>query len=96
VSDQPKIDPAKSKVEQQWKCDSPLMNCRFEPQGRYVFATAEDHTILRWDLATGNRIAYPGQGSWVKAMAFTPDGATLLASDYSGGLTWWPVEGDAP
>lgn len=90
------IDPAKTQIVSQWPYTSPLIACRFDPQGRYVFTTAEDNTIQRWELASGNKIAFTAHDSWVFSLGVTPDGATLLSGGGDGRLVWWPVAGDKP
>lgn len=90
------VDPKATKVIAQWKTDSPLVSCRFEPKGDYVFAGGQDNAIYRWETATGKRIAIKGHESWVRDFAFLPNNQTMVACDYAGRLTWWPVAGDAP
>ena len=45
--------PEKTHVVKEFSHKSPLIACRFDARGRYVFASAEDRTVRRWDLATG-------------------------------------------
>ena len=44
------IDIKAAHVFREWKYEAPLMGCRFDPTGRYVFAASMDTTIQRWDL----------------------------------------------
>lgn len=90
------IDPAKTKIVSQWPYTSPLIACRFDPQFRFVFTSAEDNTIQRWELANGNKISFTAHDSWVFALGVTPDGTTLLSGGGDGRLVWWPVSGDKP
>ena len=93
----PQADPAKTHVAVEWKYDaSPLIACRFDPQGRYVFASAEDNTVQRWELASGNRTSLAGHESWVRALAFSKDGETLVTAGSDDTLTWWPVAAEQP
>jgi len=39
---------------------SPLINCRFDPSGQYLFATAEDRAIIRWKLDDGSKVIFKG------------------------------------
>ena len=89
-------DPAKSKVVTQWAYTSPLIACRFDPQGRFIFTSAEDNTIQRWETAGGNKISFTAHDSWVFALGVTPDGQTLLSGGGDGRLIWWPVVGEKP
>jgi len=86
-------DPEKAHVVSQWKHDSRLLSCRFDPLGRYVYTTAYDYTIQRWELATGTKTVLKAHDSWVRGLAFSPDGETLVSGGYDGRLIWWPVNG---
>ena len=57
---------------------APFIACRFDPTGRYLFATAEDRTIQRWNLANNERTAFTGHESWAFGVGFVDGGATLL------------------
>ncbi|MFO0819673.1 MAG: hypothetical protein U1A77_17125 [Pirellulales bacterium] len=83
------IDPAKTKIDSQWAHTSPLIACRFDPLGRFVFTSAEDNTIQRWELTKGEKTAWGGHDSWVFALGVTPDGATLISGGGDGRLIWW-------
>ncbi|MBL9122951.1 MAG: WD40 repeat domain-containing protein [Planctomycetaceae bacterium] len=89
-------DPAQTHVVTQWEHSSPLVSCRFDPQGRFVFAGAEDMTVQRWNLGTGAKTALAGHESWVRSLAFLPDGETLLTGGYDGRLVWWPAAAETP
>lgn len=89
-------EPQKSHVATQWAYDAPLINCRFDPQGRYVFATAQDRKVVRWELASGNRVALAGHDSWAGGIALSPAGDVLVTGGYDDTLIWWPVDGEKP
>ena len=72
----PPIDPTATRVRAEFKHDSPLIGCRFDPSGRFLFATAQDNTIQRFDLLTGAKVSLFGHQSWARGLAFLP----LLAS----------------
>lgn len=75
----------------------PLLSARFEPTGQFVFASGQDYRISRFALADGKKTVLPGEhDSWVRGMAFTPDGATLVTGGYDGRLIWWPVADEKP
>jgi len=75
----------------------PLLSARFDPTGRFVFASGQDYRISRFDFADGKKTVLPGaHESWVRGMACTPDGATLLTGGYDGQLIWWPAADDKP
>ena len=84
------FDPKEVHVTSQWKHDRPLVSCRFDPLGRYVFTGAEDNTVQRFDLKDGKRtVMKDGHKTWVRAMAFSKDGNFVVSSGCEGGLTWW-------
>lgn len=74
------IDPAKTKIEREWKVGSPLVGCRFDPSGRFLFASAQDNTVRRLDLLTGTAITFAGHQSWVRGLAFVPHGPAKPAA----------------
>jgi WD40 repeat protein len=91
-----KTDPAATRETTSFKHASPLVSCRFDPRGRFVFAGAQDNTVQRWDLATGKATSLAAHESWVRAIGFDRAGETLLTGGYDGRLLWWPLAVDAP
>jgi WD40 repeat protein len=63
------LDPTAARVEREFKHASPLIGCRFDPSGRFLFATAQDNTVQRFDLVTGARTALAGHASWARGLA---------------------------
>jgi WD40 repeat protein len=92
----PAPDIQQAHVAAQWAYDSPLVTCRFDPRGRFVFSSAEDNKIQRWDLATGNKVVLAAHDSWVFSLAALADGETLLSGGGDGKLIWWPAAAEAP
>ncbi len=66
----PKIDPAKTHLLKEYKHDSPLLGCRFDPSWQFVFAGAQDNNVVRWHLDSGKKTLLTGHKSWVRALAF--------------------------
>lgn len=66
----PALDPAAARLWREFKHPRPLIGCRFDPSGRFLFATAEDDTVQRFDLLTGARTVLAGHTSWARGMAF--------------------------
>jgi WD40 repeat protein len=64
------FDPLTARVEREFKHGRPLVGCRFDPSGRFLFVSAEDDSVQRYDLLTGAKTAFAGHESWVRAMAF--------------------------
>jgi WD40 repeat protein len=52
------------------KHSSPLIGCRFDPSGRFLFASAEDRTWQRFDLLSGKKTAFAGHQSWSRGIGF--------------------------
>ena len=96
TNNQPKPDPKLANVTTQWAHTSPLLCCRFDPTGKFVFAGCEDHTIQRWDLKTGTKTSLAAHESWVNDLAFMPDGKTLVSAASDGRLIWWSADADKP
>jgi WD40 repeat protein len=69
------IDPTKARVEREFKHGSPLVSCRFDPTGRFLFAGAQDSTIQRFDLVAGTATTLAGHASWVRGLAFVTESA---------------------
>ena len=95
-ADAPKADPTKTHVAQTLKHDSPLIACRFDPSGKYVFAGAEDSRVWRFALEDGAKTEYAGHESWIRAIAFSPDGKTLVSGGYDGLLAWSAADAETP
>ncbi|WP_422926480.1 WD40 repeat domain-containing protein [Singulisphaera sp. PoT] len=72
--------------------EKPLIACRFEPKGRFVFATSEDASVVRWDMASKAKTVLKGHESWPFALEPTPDGTTMFSGGSEGILYSWDVE----
>ena len=92
----PKFDPAQTRLAQELKHGRPLIGCRFDPSGRFVFASSEDSTIQRWELTTEKKTELAGHKSWVRGMAFTANEKLLYSGDYAGRISCWSLEADKP
>jgi WD40 repeat protein len=87
---------ADTKLLHEWKYSSPLIACRFDSTGRYVFTAAQDHAIQRWDLSSGESIVLEGHESWLRGLACSPDGQTLYSAGYDGQLLFWNLAAMTP
>lgn len=95
----PAFDPTAARLARELKHPRPLVGCRFDPSGRFLFVSAEDDSVQRFDLNSGAKTAFVGHKSWVRGMAFVaPKGAplTLISADYHGKLCWWDASADSP
>ncbi len=92
----PAADPKQVRATHQLKYTSPFISCRFDPQGRYVFAGAEDSTVQRFNLADGKNVAFKAHDSWTRAVGFSPDAAAVYTGAYDGKLVWWETAAENP
>ena len=90
------IDPKKTHLATDLDAGSPLISCRFDPSGRFLFAGAQNSHIIRFSLADGSRTELTAHESWVRGMAFDPSGSTLYSGDYAGRLLMWPADAESP
>jgi WD40 repeat protein len=91
-----KIDPTKAKAVLQQKHTSPLVGCRFDPSGKYVFAGAQDNLVVRWQLEGAKKTELKAHKSWVRALAFAATHRLLFSGDWAGRLIAWPLDTDKP
>jgi WD40 repeat protein len=96
MTDAIQIDPTKTHELLQHKHDRPLVACRFDSCGRYVFFGAEDNLVHRFDLQSKAVTPFAAHDSWVRALGFSPDGKLLYSGGYDGRLVVWPVADDNP
>jgi WD40 repeat protein len=90
------LDPSAAKVVTDWTHTSNLLCCRVDPTGKYVVAGAIDHTIQRWEIATGKKTAFAGHTNWVRTLGFSHDGKTLYSGAYDGRLLSWDTAAETP
>src|SRR5262245_43897733 len=90
----PPAAPTRTRMVQELRHNSPLLGCRFEPGGRFVFAGAQDNTIQRWELDGARKTALEGHRSWIRALAFR--GNRLFSGDYAGRVLVWQFDAAAP
>ena len=91
-----KPDPKQTHVARELAGAAPLICCRFDPSGKYLFTTAEDQTVNRVNLTSGESVAMLGHDSWARDLAFSKDGKTVVSSGFDDTLIWWPVEAEKP
>src|SRR5271157_3963513 len=91
------ITPSRTRMALELRHTSPLLSCRFDPSGRFVFAGAQDNTIQRWELAAPNaKVALTGHRSWVRGLAFHAGNRKLFSSDYNGKVLVWTTDAATP
>jgi WD40 repeat protein len=91
-----KADPTQTRPVKDVKYTSPLLACRFDAAGRFLFASAQDQTVQRIDLADGKLTSLAGHQSWVRALAGHPTEPLLVTGGYDGKLVWWPADAAEP
>ena len=89
-------DPAQTHVEKTFDHNAPLVGCRIDPAGKFVYAGGQDNKIIRWDMESNTKIELPGHDSWVRGFAFSQDGAVMISFGWDGRLIWWNVQADPP
>ncbi len=91
------MDPKLAHVVSQWAHDRPLISCRFDPLGRFVFCGSEDAHIERFRLSDGTKtLLTGGHSTWVNALAFSHDGTQVVSGGCDGKLTWWDTAAETP
>jgi hypothetical protein len=90
------VDPLQTRQSRDFKHAQPLVACRFDPNGKYVFAASQDNSIQRIELASGKITPLLAHQSWVRALAFVPAEKVLISGDYNGRLIWWKVDAEKP
>lgn len=93
---EPKFDPRAAKLVSDWAHTAKLLCCRVDPTGKFVVAGAIDHTIQRWEIASGTKTALSGHTNWVRTLGFSPDGITLYSGAYDGRLIAWEMAAETP
>ena len=89
------IDPAKSKLAAEYKLESPLLSCAFDPAGRFLFGGGRSRELVLVDTTSGQKSSLSGHESWIGVMARA--GADMvLTGDYAGRVIAWDCGGKAP
>jgi WD40 repeat protein len=92
-----KIDPKQAHIVAQWPAGRPIVCCRFEPKGRFLFCGLESSTIERFNLADGKKVSFSGgHDSWVFSLAFSPDGAKTYSAGGEGRVQIWETAAATP
>ena len=90
------LDATGTHVVQELKHGNPLISCRYDPSGRYIFYGAQDYQVWRWDTKENKKVALQGTDAWVRGIAFSRDGSQVITAGYDGRLIWWPTTDAAP
>src|SRR5579875_1913505 len=91
------FDPKRAHVVAQWPVERPVVCCRFDPRGQFVFCGLESSTIQRVSLADGKRVPFAGgHDSWVFSLAFSPGGETCYSGGGDGRVAAWETDSAGP
>ncbi|MDA1165042.1 MAG: hypothetical protein O3B13_18245 [Planctomycetota bacterium] len=90
------MDATQTHVEKDLAHNSPLLSCRFDSTGKFIFAGAQDYSVWRFDVESGEKTQLIDAEAWVRGMAIDKSGATLITGGYDGRLIWWPVAETTP
>ncbi|MCI0638320.1 MAG: WD40 repeat domain-containing protein [Gemmataceae bacterium] len=88
------VKPTRTRLLQELRHNSPLLGCRFDPSGQFVFAGAQDNSVQRWEIYSGRKTAFTGHQSWVRAFAFA--GNKVYSADYNGKILVWQTDAEIP
>src|SRR5205823_1862823 len=80
----------------EYKHSRPLVACRFDPLGKYVFFGAEDNLVHRFEIATKKVADLQAHDSWIRALGCSPSGDVLYSGGYDGRLVWWAAAHEKP
>lgn len=90
------LDIQKTRLVHQWKHDSPLIACRVSPTGTTCVSSAQDFSLQRWTLPSGERTILKGHDSWVHTLTYSSDGSQLISGGCEGRLIWWSISDAEP
>src|ERR1017187_4769154 len=91
------VDANQAHVLTQWPAGRPIVCCRFEPKGRFLFCGLESSTIQRFNLTDGKKVPFPpGHDSWVFSLAFSPDGEKTYSGGGEGRVVIWETAAAIP
>lgn len=90
------LDTKQTHVLHEWKHGRPMIACRFDPTGRFLFSSSEDYSLQRWALDSGEKTAWEAHDSWVRDFAFSPDGGTLISAGCDDRIILWDAAAKVP
>jgi WD40 repeat protein len=83
TTDPPKVDPKQARLVAQWPAGRPIVCCRFDPTGRFLFCGLESSFE-------------GGHTSWVFSLAFSPSGLTFYSGGGDGRIVSWETGSSSP
>lgn len=74
-----------------------VMGVAFSPDGTQALSASLDHTLILWDVATGEIVRrFEGHSDWVRDVAFSPDGRRALSASSDHTIILWDVDQGTP
>jgi WD40 repeat protein len=67
------------------------LGCIAVSTGGLVATASDDHTVRVWDSASGRQRSKLTHGSWVRAIAVSPDGTKLVSSSLDDTVRLWDL-----
>lgn len=92
----PKLNPTSIRLVNTFQHNSPFLSCSIDPSGEFVFAGAQDNSIQRWHIDSGEKASLAGHRSWISHLVFPNAGPLLVSTAYEGKLTWWDASSTEP
>lgn len=92
----PSFDPTTLAIQRELVHESPILACRYSPDGNSVAASAQDNRTLLWRLDSDAKLVMAGHESWVNALQFSADGSRLVTGGCDGRLVWWDLTAAEP
>jgi WD40 repeat protein len=89
-------DPVQTHVAKTFAHNAPLLGCRIDPAGKFVYAGGQDNKIIRWDLASDAKLELGGHDSWVRGFVFSLNGAVMISFGWDGRMVWWNAQAEPP
>lgn len=89
-------DPAQTHVVKSYDHNAPLLGCRIDPAGKFVYAGGQDNKIIRWDLASDAKLELSGHDSWVRGFVFSANGTVMVSFGWDGRMIWWNLQAEPP
>lgn len=90
------LDVKATHVTHDWKHSAPLIGCRFDPSGRFVFTSAMDQNVQRWNVKDGKAATLSAHDSWLRGIGFSTDGQKTYTAGYDGKLCFWETQAESP
>ena len=93
---QPSVDPEKTREVKVLRDERPLLGCRFDPSGRFLYAGGEANWVNRWELFRDLPCKMAAHDSWVRAIAFHRASDCVFTGGYDGQVNCWPCDAANP